>query len=116
MLNFQRKEKEIDSLKAALHKARETRTHAQATEPEDSASRNEEIRATFEKEYKVTASLSASFAILLHLSLASGSFLKKTFAVHIKQVLACCSFLKRPTSAHLAPMLAEVLCELCSSL
>lgn len=49
---MKRKEKEIDSLKAALHKARETRTHAQATEPEDSASRNEEIRATFEKEYK----------------------------------------------------------------
>uniref|UniRef100_A0A915A5G4 RB1-inducible coiled-coil protein 1 n=1 Tax=Parascaris univalens TaxID=6257 RepID=A0A915A5G4_PARUN len=49
---MKRKEKEINSLKAALHKARETRTHAQASETEDSASRNEEIRATFEKEYK----------------------------------------------------------------
>lgn len=48
------KEKEIESLKAALHKMKETRAHTQSFEEktDDAVHKNEEIRAACEKEYK----------------------------------------------------------------
>ncbi|KHN71263.1 RB1-inducible coiled-coil protein 1 [Toxocara canis] len=48
---MKRKEREIETLKVALNKARESRMHPHTPESEDIC-RNEEIRAAFEKEYK----------------------------------------------------------------
>lgn len=51
---IQLKDKEIDSLKTSLRKAKEVRSSAPSSEEktEDSAQKSEEIRAAFEKEYK----------------------------------------------------------------